>query len=52
MASAFAPVIDELRQLGITSTSAVAIALNQRSIPTARGGCWHPASVARLLARI
>jgi DNA invertase Pin-like site-specific DNA recombinase len=52
MASAFAPVIDELRHLGITSTSAIAIALNQRSIPTARGGCWHPASVARLLARI
>ncbi|MGE3703299.1 MAG: hypothetical protein AB7G08_31865, partial [Hyphomicrobiaceae bacterium] len=50
-ASAFAPVIEELRGLGITSTPAIAAELNARSIPTPRGGRWHAASVARLMAR-
>jgi DNA invertase Pin-like site-specific DNA recombinase len=51
-AQALAPVIEELRTVGVTTTTALADALNARSIPTARGGRWHAASVARLVARI
>jgi DNA invertase Pin-like site-specific DNA recombinase len=46
------PVLDDLRQQGIVSTVAIADALNGRSIPTPRGGRWHPASVARMVARL
>lgn len=45
------PVLRALAKEGITSVRKVADALNERGIPTARGGEWHPTSVARLLAR-
>lgn len=51
-AEALAPVLTELREAGVTTTIGIAAALNERAIPTARGGKWHAASVARLVARI
>jgi hypothetical protein len=47
-----APVIRELRAKGIVAKSAIARALNQRRIPTARRGKWHRTSVVRLLNRL
>ena len=51
-ARAMSPVITELRSAGITSARAVAVELNRRGLATARGGAWHPTSVARMLARL
>lgn len=51
-AKALAPTIREFRANGITSVRAIAAALNDRKVPTARGGGWHATSVARLLARL
>jgi DNA invertase Pin-like site-specific DNA recombinase len=42
------PIIEELREQGITSLREMADALNQRGIKTPRGFSWHPASVSRL----
>jgi hypothetical protein len=52
-AAKLAPTIKKLRARGAT-LRAIAAALNKRNIPTAsgRGGEWHPAQVARVLARI
>jgi hypothetical protein len=47
-----APVITELQASGATSLRAIASALNDRGIPTARGGKWFAASVRDVLARI
>ncbi len=47
-----APVIEAIRAEGITSATGIAKALNERSIPTARGGKWQAVQVQRLeLAR-
>lgn len=46
-----APTIAELKAAGITSLPAIAKALNDRQITTARGSRWHPTSVARLLGQ-
>lgn len=51
-AASLAPLVRELRAAGIVSVRAVADELNRRKVPTARGGDWHPTSVARLLARV
>jgi hypothetical protein len=42
----------ELQASGATSLRAIAGALNDRGIPTARGGKWFAASVRGVLARI
>jgi DNA invertase Pin-like site-specific DNA recombinase len=48
-----APVIAELRAAGATSLRAIAAALNDRRIPTARGnGTWSAAQVSRVLSRV
>lgn len=48
-----APIIAELRQEGLTSLSALARALTEQSIPTARGSTeWTPTQVARVLSRL
>jgi Recombinase len=44
--------ITELQASGATSLRAIASALNDRAIPTARGGKWFAASVRDVLARI
>jgi hypothetical protein len=51
-AKALEPTIRELRAAGITSVRAIAAELNDRKVPTARGGEWHATSIARLLARL
>jgi DNA invertase Pin-like site-specific DNA recombinase len=44
-----APVIEAIRAQGITGASGIAKALNDRGIPTARGGKWQAVQVQRLL---
>jgi hypothetical protein len=51
-AADLASVITELQASGATSLRAIASALNDRGIPTARGGKWFAASVRDVLARI
>jgi Recombinase len=51
-AEAFGPTIRQLRKAGFVSISAIARELNERGIPTARGGKWHLSSVTRLLRRL
>jgi hypothetical protein len=46
------PVITELQTAGATSLRAIAAALNERGIPTARGaGTWSATQIMRVLAR-
>jgi DNA invertase Pin-like site-specific DNA recombinase len=47
-----APLIADLQANGITSLGAIANALNERGIPTARGGQWSPIQVSRVLAKL
>jgi Recombinase len=49
--SDIAPVIEELRAAGAESMAAIASGLNDRGIPTTRGGNWSATQVARVLAR-
>jgi DNA invertase Pin-like site-specific DNA recombinase len=50
-ATDLAPTIAELRSAGATSLRAIAAGLNQRGIPTARGGQWSAVQVSRVLGR-
>jgi DNA invertase Pin-like site-specific DNA recombinase len=45
------PIIASIRASGISTHTAIAEALNNRGIRTARGGAWHATTVRRLLAR-
>ncbi len=45
------PVIASIRAVGASSLRAVAAILNERRVPTARGGEWSAAQVQRVLAR-
>jgi hypothetical protein len=47
-----APIISELRATGIVLPRAITDELTKRQVPTARGGAWHPTTVARLLIRL
>ena len=47
-----APVIGAIRNEGATSLRQIAVALNDRGIPSARGGTWSAAQVQRALARL
>lgn len=52
-AARYAPVIAELRAAGITSATAIAKALTEKGIPTARGSdAWTTTQVSRVLARL
>jgi hypothetical protein len=51
-AQSIAPIIVELRASGIVLPRAISDELIKRQVPTPRGGAWHPATVARLLARL
>ncbi|MFA6241328.1 MAG: recombinase family protein [Candidatus Hydrogenedentales bacterium] len=44
------PIIEEIRTEGVTSANGIAKELNERCIPTARGGMWQAVTVQRLLA--
>ena len=46
-----APVIAAIRAEGIATATGIAKALNERGIPTARGGKWQAVQVQRLLGR-
>ena len=50
-ASDLMPVVDAIRAEGATSLRQIATALNDRRIPTARGGEWSAVQVQRLLTR-
>jgi hypothetical protein len=51
-ALALVSTIRELRAAGFISHWALADELNQRGIPTARGGSWHYTTVVRMLTRL
>src|SRR5882757_8053968 len=51
-AEALGPTIRKLRRAGFVSISAIARELNERGIPTPRGGKWHLTMVTRLLQRL
>ena len=51
-ALAMAPVIEGLREEGITTVRAMRDELNAREVPTAKGGMWHLATVWRVLGRV
>ena len=46
------PVLHAIRESGTKGFGAIAAALNERNIPTARGSRWHVSSVANLVARM
>jgi hypothetical protein len=45
------PILRAIRASGAKGFGAIASALNERNIPTARGSHWHVSSVANLVAR-
>ncbi|MDA7947994.1 MAG: recombinase family protein [Hyphomicrobiaceae bacterium] len=45
------PVIRDIQKAGAESLRDIAVALNARGVPTARGGLWYAASVRNVLAR-
>ena len=51
-AETFGPIIRRLQSAGIVSITAIARELNERGIPTARGGKWRLTTVTRLLQRL
>jgi hypothetical protein len=52
-AADLAPIIAELRAVGITSLKGIASALEERRVPTPAGsGHWRAVQVRRLLARL
>lgn len=46
------PMVTELLNEGLSTYSALSVALNQKGIPSARDGRWHPKTVARLCKRL
>ncbi|MES2666628.1 MAG: recombinase family protein [Pseudomonadota bacterium] len=51
-ATLLADVLVDVQKAGHTTLQAVADELNRRGIRTARGGIWHPSSVANVRARL
>ena len=51
-AEAFGPTIRKLRKAGFVSIAAITRELNERRIPTARGGKWRLTTVTRPLERL
>ena len=45
------PIVREIEQAGIVTLKGIAQALNARGVRTARGGNWHPTTVANLKHR-
>lgn len=52
LAADLRPLVEELRQRGITSAAGVARELNAMGVPSPRGGAWQATSVQRLLSRL
>jgi DNA invertase Pin-like site-specific DNA recombinase len=51
-AADLAPIVASIREAGAASLRQIAARLNERAIPTARGGTWSAAQVQNLLTRI
>jgi Recombinase len=51
-AKTLAPTIRKLRKAGFVAIKAIAHELNERRIPTAKGGKWHTNTTWRLLHRL
>ena len=51
-AADLAPLIAELQAQGLTTLRAIAKALNDRGIPTARGGQWSAEQVRQVLMKL
>ena len=47
-----APIIADLRANGATSLREIAAGLNDRGIPTARGGAWSAVQVQRVVTAL
>ena len=45
-------IVDDIKAAGVTSLLAIASALNERGISTARGGSWHATTVRNVLSRV
>jgi DNA invertase Pin-like site-specific DNA recombinase len=45
------PIVRQIQASGVTTFRAIAAALNNRGVRTARGGAWHDSTVRNLLAR-
>jgi len=45
------PIVRQIQAAGVTTPRAIAAALNDRGVRTARGGVWHDSTVRNLLAR-
>jgi Recombinase len=45
------PIVRQIQAVGVTTFRAIAAALNDRGVRTARGGAWHDSTVRNLLAR-
>jgi DNA invertase Pin-like site-specific DNA recombinase len=45
-------VLEDVEQCGHSTLAAIADEMNRRGIKTARGGRWHPNSIARLRSRL
>jgi DNA invertase Pin-like site-specific DNA recombinase len=45
------PIVRQIQKAGATTFRAIAEALNDRGVRTARGGAWHDSTVRNLLAR-
>jgi DNA invertase Pin-like site-specific DNA recombinase len=45
------PIVRQIQTAGATTHRAIAQALNDRGVRTARGGIWHDSTVGNLLAR-
>ena len=45
------PIVRQIQATGATTFRAIAVALNDRGVRTARGGIWHDSTVRNLLAR-
>jgi DNA invertase Pin-like site-specific DNA recombinase len=50
-AESIMPIVQAIQRSGVTSLRGLAIALNNRSVRTARGGQWQVSNVRNLLAR-
>lgn len=46
------PIVTDGAALGAVSPTALAAYLNARSVPSRKGGRWHPSNAARLLERL
>ena len=47
-----APILADIRKTGAKSLREIAAGLNERNIPTARGGAWSAVQVSRLLGTV